>query len=270
MRHALFVPPFDGLAEPDRLVELAVVAEEAGWDGLFLWDHLLFPYGEGVRDVLDPYVCLGAIAAATSRLVLGPMVTPLVRRRPAVLARQALTVERLSRGRLVLGLGIGDDAEPGLELSRFGDLVDARERGRALDEGLVVLRGLLSGEVVDHDGEFYRARDVSFQPTSLRPGGIPIWLAARWPNRPPIRRAARFDGVVVIGLPGPSAVDELRTQLSGAGADLGSFELVALRTEGDDASAWSRAGVTWLMTLIGPFGIVAGDAVALARRGPMP
>jgi alkanesulfonate monooxygenase SsuD/methylene tetrahydromethanopterin reductase-like flavin-dependent oxidoreductase (luciferase family) len=270
VRHALFVPPFDGLAAPDRLIELAVVAEGSGWDGFFLWDHLLYPYGEGVRDILDPYVCLGAIATATERVAIGPMVTPLVRRRPAVLARQALTLERMSQGRLVIGLGIGDDVTPGNEFSRFGDDANPVTRGRALDEGLAVLTGLLSGEEVHHDGEFYRARGVEFHPASERAGGIPIWLAARWPNRRPIRRAARFRGIAIIQMPGPESVVELRRQLEGAGADLEHFDIVVLGSPSHTSVAWDSAGVTWLMTPIGPFGIDADKALELVRRGPPP
>ncbi len=268
MRHALFVPPFDGLAEPERLVELAVVAEESGWDGLFLWDHLLYPYGPGVRDLLDPYVCLGALALATSHLVLGPMVTPLARRRPAVLARQTLTLERLSHGRLVLGLGLGDDEAPGLEFSRFGDVSDPRERARALDEGLEVLTGLLSGARVDHHGPLYQAHDVAFSPTSERPGGIPLWIAGRWPHPRPIARAARFQGMAVIDLVKPSQVLALRSQLAAAGADLDTFEVALRRVPGDDPRAWERAGVTWLLHQVGPFSLVAEEALHLARRGP--
>lgn len=267
MRHALFVPPFDGLAEPDAMVELAQAAEEAGWDGLFVWDHLL--YAAPVRDILDPYVCLGAVAATTSRLVIGPMVTPLSRRRPAVLARQVMSVERLSRGRMVLGLGLGDDGGPGGELSGFGEVTDAATRARMLDEGLDVVRGLLSGELVDHVGESYCARGVQFQPASQREGGVPIWLAARWPNPRPLRRAARADGVVVIQMPDPSHVAHLRDVIAGEGADLDHFDIVVLRHDGDDALAWERSGVTWLMTRIGPNGIERDAAMALARRGPV-
>src|ERR1700739_4650068 len=151
MRHALFLPAFDGLADPDRVVQLAQAAEASGWDGLFLWDHLL--YGPRVRDILDPYICLAAVAAATSTIQLGPMVTPLVRRRPAVLARQAVTLDLLSHGRLVLGLGLGDDYAG--EFSSFGDTVDAPTRGRMLSEGLDVLVQLMAGPPRAHHREFF-------------------------------------------------------------------------------------------------------------------
>jgi alkanesulfonate monooxygenase SsuD/methylene tetrahydromethanopterin reductase-like flavin-dependent oxidoreductase (luciferase family) len=264
MRHGLFVPPFDELANPDRLVELALDAERAGWDGFFLWDHLL--YGTRVREILDPYICLSAIAAATSTMQLGVMVTPLVRRRPAVLARQAVTLDLLSHGRLVLGLGIGDDYVG--ELSSFNDQVDAKVRGRMLTEGLEVLTGLLSGETIDHVGEFYRASDVRFRPIAERPSGIPIWLAARWPNPAPIRRAAKYQGIVIIEMTDPVDVTELRRRLEESGADLEHFDIVVLGAVGDDVRAWEKAGATWRLQQIGPFDIHYAHAHDVAAAGP--
>jgi alkanesulfonate monooxygenase SsuD/methylene tetrahydromethanopterin reductase-like flavin-dependent oxidoreductase (luciferase family) len=264
MRHGLFVPPFDDLANPDRLVELALDAERAGWDGFFLWDHLL--YGTRVRDILDPYISLSAVAAATSTMQLGVMVTPLVRRRPAVLARQAVTLDLVSHGRLVLGLGIGDDYVG--ELSSFNDQVDAKVRGRMLTEGLEVLTGLLSGETIDHVGEFYRASDVRFRPIAQRPSGIPIWLAARWPNPAPIRRAAKYQGVVIIQMTEPSDVAELRRRLEESGADLEHFDIVVLGAVDDDVNAWEGAGVTWRLQQIGPFDIHYSQAHDVVAAGP--
>lgn len=266
MRRALFLPAFDGLADPDRLIELAVRAEAAGWDGFFLWDHLL--YAEPVRDILDPYVCLGAIAHATSRITLGPMVTPLVRRRPAVVARQAVTLELLSHGRLVLGFGIGDDGGPGGELSAFGETVDPVARGRALSEGLDVLTGLLSGGMIHHEGEFYRAVDVRFLPAPSSAGGIPIWLAARWPNRAPIRRAARYQGVIVIQMTDPADVVLLRRQLDEAGADLEHFEVAVVANNDHDPGTWAEAGVTWLLSLLGPYRLNFEEALQSVTAGP--
>jgi alkanesulfonate monooxygenase SsuD/methylene tetrahydromethanopterin reductase-like flavin-dependent oxidoreductase (luciferase family) len=264
MRHGLFLPPFDALANPDVLVELAVDAEGSGWDGLFLWDHL--KYGKRVRDILDPYICLTAVAAATSTMELGVMVTPLVRRRPAVLARQAVTLDHVSHGRLVLGFGIGDDFAG--ELSSFGDEVDPKVRGQMLTEGLEVLTDLMSGEPVDHDGEFYRARDVRFLPVAARPDGIPIWLAARWPNPAPLRRAAKYQGVFVIGLSDPADIHELRRRLSEAGADLEHFDVVVLGAIGDDVVSWEQAGVTWRLAQIGPFDLELATAREIVRAGP--
>jgi alkanesulfonate monooxygenase SsuD/methylene tetrahydromethanopterin reductase-like flavin-dependent oxidoreductase (luciferase family) len=179
-QRGLFVPPFDALADPRVVADLAVDAEAAGWDGFFVWDHLL--YAEPVRSIADPWICCAAVAARTSRMVLGPMVTPLSRRRPHVLARQAASLDLLSGGRLVLGFGLGDDGSVG-ELSRFGEETDAKTRAAMLDEGLDLLAGLLSGDRVQHEcapaasgpvGRVVRDRDRG---AGRRPGG------ARSPGR---------------------------------------------------------------------------------------
>lgn len=262
MRQGLFFPPFDGVADPHRLVELAQVAEAAGWDGVFLWDHLL--YSGDVTKILDAYISLAAIASATTTIQLGAMVTPLVRRRPQIVARQAVTLDLLSNGRLTLGFGIGDVGE----FSKFGEITDAKERGRMLSEGLVVLSGLLSGEPVNHHGEHYVLNDVAFQPTSSRPGGIPIWLAARWPNPAPIRRAAHYDGVIIIQMTDPDDVAVLRERLTQDGADLDHFDVVVTGFVGDDPSPWAQAGVDWFLNWIGPYHMDFDEVREMIVEGP--
>jgi alkanesulfonate monooxygenase SsuD/methylene tetrahydromethanopterin reductase-like flavin-dependent oxidoreductase (luciferase family) len=137
-----------------------------------------------------------------------------------------------------------------------------------LSEGLEVLTGLMSGEPVDHDGEFYRATDVRFLPVAARPGGIPIWLAARWPNPAPLRRAAQYQGVFVIGLSDPADIEELRRRLSDAGADLEHFDIVVLGAIGDDVNSWEQAGVTWRLAQIGPFELELAAAREIVLAGP--
>ncbi len=105
MKTGLFLPLFGDLAEPRCVVELATSAEDAGWDGFFVWDHI---FGQD-EPVCDAFVALAAVAAMTKRIRLGPLVTPLARRRPWVLARQTTSVDHLSEGRLVLGIGLADD-----------------------------------------------------------------------------------------------------------------------------------------------------------------
>ncbi|HVB71810.1 MAG TPA: LLM class flavin-dependent oxidoreductase [Acidimicrobiales bacterium] len=267
MRYGLFLPPFDELADPHRLMDVAASAEAAGWDGMFLWDHL--DYVPPVRQILDPYTCLAAIATVTSTMQIGPMITPLTRRRLAVLARQAATLDILSRGRLVLGLGLGDDADIG-ERSSFTEFADDRARGRALSEGLETLTGLLSGREVTHSGEFYRVDGVTFEPVSRRLGGVPIWLAARWPHPAPLRRAAKYQGVVVIQLSEPDDVAKLRDQLLAEGADLDSYEIALWAGDlgSTDAERWDRAGVTWVLRSAGPFDIRFDEVARLVSEGP--
>jgi alkanesulfonate monooxygenase SsuD/methylene tetrahydromethanopterin reductase-like flavin-dependent oxidoreductase (luciferase family) len=262
----LFVAPFDALADPGVLADLAVEAEDAGWDGFFVWDHLL--YGPPVEAIADPWTCCAAIAVRTTRLRFGPMVTPLSRRRPHVLARQAATLDRLSEGRLVLGFGLGDDGEVG-ELSRFGEETEPRVRAAQLDEGLDLLRELLSGGRVDHDGVHFAARDVRFLPTPARPEGIPFWIGGRFPNRAPLCRAARFDGAFVISLPGPEGLAQVREAVAGAREnDLGGFDVVVELPPGDDPGPWAAAGATWLLTRVGPYRIDLDEARRVVRAGP--
>lgn len=273
MKHGLFLPPFDALADVELMGELAVLAEEVGWDGFFVWDHLRYP--APVREILDPYICLTVMAARTSRITLGPMVTPLIRRRPQVVARQAVTLDRLAKGRLVMGFGIGDDY-PGDEFACFGELGDATERGRALDEGLAIFQGLVSGEKVNITGEYFVANDVAFHPTAHRVDGIPIWTAGRWPNPAPIRRAARFQGMMAIQMTEPEQVVELKEKLRAAGADLENFDIVVwgqrdekmVYREDDRFDQWADSGVTWFLTGPGPFNLVYDEVHEYIATGP--
>lgn len=265
LRRGLSVPPFDALADPVTLAEVAVSAEAAGWDGIFLWDHVLHTHPE--RAVADPWISLAAIAAATSRIALGPMVTPLPRRRPAVVARQAVSLDRLSGGRLILGFGSGDDGGVG-ELSRFGEELDARRRGAMLSEGLDLLTQLLSGEEVRHRGEHYVADGARFAPAPVRASGIPIWLAARWPNRAPVRRAAGYDGLFPIGLTGPADLETLGEWVAGERTRGGPFDFVVAADPGEDPAPWARAGATWLLTRVGTHDLEPDAVRAVVEAGP--
>src|SRR3954469_2974398 len=226
-RRGIFVAPFDELSEPGLMAELAASAESAGWDGVFVWDHIR--YSAPTRLVADPWVTLSAVACATSRVVIGPLVTPLSRRRVQKLARETVTLDRLSGGRLVLGAGLGSDRHG--ELAPFGEVEDPRERARLLDEGLERLTAYWGGEL---------------EPPPLQKPRIPVWLAARYPNRRPVRRAARWDGLFPIDLPGPEAlaelVGEVREQRGGDGA---LFDFIAEVEPGGDPAPWEQAGATW-------------------------
>jgi alkanesulfonate monooxygenase SsuD/methylene tetrahydromethanopterin reductase-like flavin-dependent oxidoreductase (luciferase family) len=233
-RRGLYLAPFDELADPRTLVALAVQAEEHGWDGFFLWDHIR--YRPPVRGVADPWVALSAIAAHTERLRLGPLVTPLSRRRVHKLARETVTLDRLSRGRLILGVGLGSDNNG--ELEPFGEIVDARERARRLDDGLTRLSEFWTGE---------------FEPRPVQTPRIPIWVAARWPHRRPVQRAARWDGIFPIELPDPEALGELAAEIAKQrDNDQTPFDLIVDLEPGVDPEPWRQAGATWILTDFGP------------------
>ncbi|HTW18849.1 MAG TPA: LLM class flavin-dependent oxidoreductase [Mycobacteriales bacterium] len=264
MRHGLFFPAFEGLADPWVVVDVARRAEAAGWDGIFLWDHLLY---EDIAEISDPWIVLAAVATATERIQLGAMVTPLTRRRPAVLARQAVALDQLSGGRLILGFGLGDDGRV-RELSSFGEVVEPRVRAERLDEGLAVVTGLLSGAEVSHRGTHFAADRVRFQPVAARPGGIPIWLAARWPHRAPMRRAAHYDGLFTIQLPGPQEVAEVRRRIVDERGTLDGFDIVCQGGPDVDPAPRAAAGATWWLTQYGPYGIEPDRLLELASAGP--
>lgn len=276
MRYGLFLPPFDDLSDPRRVGALAVAAEQAGWDGLFVWDHMLAEPGMAVA---DPWIAMAAIAMSTTRLRTGAMVTPLARRRPWVLARQIASLDALSGGRLTVGVGLGDDGWR--EFSSFGDETSPRRRGEMLDESLQILQGLLSGSAVDFAGEHFTVRSTEFLPRPVQ-DPVPIWAAVRWPNRKPLARAARVQGCFPIFKgsgqlpPPPSAADvtELRAALSGLGAPPGHDVAVrvalhrlpeAQRPEA--AAALAEAGVTWLLEAFAP-GQDAAQIEACVRSGP--
>jgi alkanesulfonate monooxygenase SsuD/methylene tetrahydromethanopterin reductase-like flavin-dependent oxidoreductase (luciferase family) len=193
MYYGVDFPNFGVFADHQLLIELAQEAEQAGWDGFFLWDHLS---GYGSVPMIDPWVAMTAIALNTSRVKFGPMVTPLARRRPWKVAREAVSLDRLSNGRFILGVGTGGRPE---EWENLGDPGDARERADRLDEALEILVGLWSGESLSYTGSYYQVKEEVFLPTPLQTPRIPIWVAGRWPNKPPMRRAARWDGAFPIG-----------------------------------------------------------------------
>ena len=258
-QRGLFVAPFDALADPRVIGDLAASAEAAGWDGFFVWDHLL--YGDRVTDIADPWTCCAAIAMRTDRMVFGPMVTPLPRRRPQVLARQAASLAVLSGGRFVLGLGLGDDWVG--EFGAFGDESDPRVRGAMLDDGLAVLTALLAGDEVHHDGAHHTARGVRFRPAPA----VPIWLAGRFGNPAPMRRAARYDGFFVIGLDGPDDLGSVTGALAEHDPAPG-FQVVVDLQPDQDVAPWLERGASWVLTRIGPYDLDLDDVRRIVDAGP--
>jgi alkanesulfonate monooxygenase SsuD/methylene tetrahydromethanopterin reductase-like flavin-dependent oxidoreductase (luciferase family) len=233
MRFALSVPPF---TDPATVLALAREAEANGWDGFFLWDHLRW---DGKAEVHDPWTLLGAIAVQTSQIRIGTMVTPLSRRRPAVVAKHLVTLDHLSEGRVTLGVGLGDP--PDLDFSDFGDEPSYRTRAAITDEALAVLSGLLAGSV-SHTGEHLHV-DASMKPATVQPH-IPIWIAGRAPKALPLERARRWDGYV------PIANDFLTPEALAAYVGThphDGWDLVAQWPEGSSPDDYAAAGATWLV-----------------------
>lgn len=203
MKHGIYAPPHNDYGDPKRLVDLAVESERAGFNAIFIWDHLFLG---GEPDVTDATVVLGAIAHATKRIRLGAMVTPLARRRPWKLAKELTTLDQLSAGRITLGIGIG--SHPELEFGNVGEDDKAKSRAERLDEGLLILDPLLRGETVQHTGKYYQVHDTKVSPACVQRPRLPIWAAASLPVQAGLRRAARWDGIFPISLPETATMRE--------------------------------------------------------------
>jgi alkanesulfonate monooxygenase SsuD/methylene tetrahydromethanopterin reductase-like flavin-dependent oxidoreductase (luciferase family) len=193
MRYLAEVPNFGDFAAPGVFAEVARGAEDAGWDALLVWDHVV---GEKDQrwEIADPWILLTVAAVATSRIRLGTAITPVARRRPSKLAREVATLDRLTGGRVILGAGLGTPVAA--EYGSFGDTTDTRVLAERLDESLHALDLLWSGEPVTYQGNQVTIDDVAFLPTPVQRPRVPVWVGGLWPNKAPMRRAARWDGAI--------------------------------------------------------------------------
>lgn len=273
MRYAIWTPNFGSYGDAERLADLAVEVEVAGWDGFFIWDHILHRE-DGVR-LVDPWVAMAAQAVRTTRITLGPLVAAVPRRRPWQLAREVTSLDRLSHGRTVLGVGIG--APPERDFAPFGEDTDERLRAEKLDEGLDILTGLWTGEAFSYEGAHYRLDRVVFQPTPVQRPRVPIWVAAGWPHKPPLGRAARWDGVFPIkpwpDWMTPDEIRELRTYVYEHRESDAPFDIaVAGQSSGAAdtrrALAFADAGATWWLEWIGDRRGGYEEMRARIREGP--
>jgi alkanesulfonate monooxygenase SsuD/methylene tetrahydromethanopterin reductase-like flavin-dependent oxidoreductase (luciferase family) len=252
MHYGVYLSGVGECSSAALLAELAHEAEEEGWDGVFIWDHIGQPHS-----AVDPWVALAAMAMKTERVRLGTVVTPVARRRPWKLARETVSLDQLSQGRLILGVGLGWTNE---EFDAFGEESDPRIRAEKLDEGLDVLAGLWSGETFNYSGRHYQVKDACFMPRPIQSPRIPIWACGAWSDKKaPFRRAARWDGVVAINGSGedrailPNEVSALKAYISKHRPNGDPFDIVViLWSEGDrtaeecqEITRYRDAGVTW-------------------------
>jgi alkanesulfonate monooxygenase SsuD/methylene tetrahydromethanopterin reductase-like flavin-dependent oxidoreductase (luciferase family) len=191
MKYGIGVVPA-GEVDIHALVELAQLAEQAGWDGFFIEDYITHWLAPDAP-TLDPWISLSAIALLTKTMRIGTLVSPLSRRRPWKVAREAATVDHLSNGRLILGVGLGGTKDP-MNFDRFGEVVDLKQRAQMLDEALDIITGVWSGEWFSYPGKHFRVENVRLLPTPVQKPRIPIWVGGGYPNKGPLQRAARWDG----------------------------------------------------------------------------
>ena len=227
----------------------------------------------------DPWVALSAVAMRTERVRIGAMVTPLARRRPWQVARATVSLDHLSNGRLIFGVGLGSPADT--EFGVFGEETDSKIRARKLDEGLDVLAGLWSGESFSYEGEEYRIDDVTFLPKPVQEPRIPVWVGGQWPNKAPFRRAARWDGAFPTANDGntpitPDILREVGDYVSAHRTSDGPFDMVAgVENPMDDPSevadriaALEEAGLTWAIYSFGSWNGTMEGTRGRIRQGP--
>lgn len=256
MKYGIYLPNYGDEISARSLAELAACADDAGWDGFFIWDHILLSKSQKLP-MVDPWVALTAMAMNTERIKLGTTVTPIARRRPWKLARETATLDQLSDGRLILGVGLGEPGEA--EFEYFGESSDPKERAARLDEGLDILTGLWRGKPFSYEGEHFQLKKMSFVPTPVQSTHIPIWVGGFWPNKPPFRRAAKWDGVIPLKKEGiwldPEDVREILEYVHKHRFEDSSFDVVVISNRDrkgkgglkgvDLAGALADAGATW-------------------------
>jgi alkanesulfonate monooxygenase SsuD/methylene tetrahydromethanopterin reductase-like flavin-dependent oxidoreductase (luciferase family) len=280
MKYALELPAAGATADPKVLGQLALVAEESGWDGVFLEDYLVHHSG---LPTCDPLIALAAMALATERLMLGTEVTPVSRLRPWKLARELASLDLLSEGRIVLGVGLGDLNDAAW--AAVGEISDTRTRADLMDESLAILAGLWTGEPFRFEGRHYRIEEVTFRPVPVQRPRIPIWIGGGWPNRGVKRRAPRWDGCCAYmemgtfeewGDQTPEYVRELLALVEAERGTSKGYDVVTGGRPRDDDEASDKAiiaslenaGATWWVEYVEAEADLETTRAAVAR-GPL-
>lgn len=264
MKYGLDIPNIGTFSDARVVADLAQTAEEAGWDGVFLWDTIHYQADD--KPVADAWITLAAVAMKTKRIKIGLQAAVPARRRPAKLAREIVTLDHLSNGRLILGVVLGSDEDRGF--GAFGEEMVPRKRARILDESLDILQGLWSGKPFSYTGEHYQVEEITFLPTPVQAAGIPIWTGWFWPNKKPLERAVRFEGASPqkwlggndFGEMGPDDIRQLRAYVKERQAPGKPFDIVVggpVFEAVTDAKARAmllanqEAGATWSLQRIG-------------------
>jgi alkanesulfonate monooxygenase SsuD/methylene tetrahydromethanopterin reductase-like flavin-dependent oxidoreductase (luciferase family) len=277
MKYGLVLPLSGIDGNIDLLVEYAHIAEEEGWEGVFLEDYFVYWGAQGIT--YDPWLALAAIALRTQHVRIGMTVTPLPGRLPWKVAREAITLDHLSHGRLILGFGLGDAQD-----RHFGESADMKQRAEMLDEGLDILEGLMSGEPFNYQGRHYTVEDVTYKPLPVQHPRVPIWLGGFWPRKAPALRAARWDGFCPAKVPDEHGdgyikaadIRAIKSFIEEHRSYPAPFDLAAGgHSPGDDPArarahveAYSEAGATWWIEFVLPDPGEAEQALTRIKQGP--
>jgi alkanesulfonate monooxygenase SsuD/methylene tetrahydromethanopterin reductase-like flavin-dependent oxidoreductase (luciferase family) len=260
--------------DPRTVAELAREVEEAGWDGAFYWDGI---YVGDRWEIYDPWVVMAAMAVRTERVRIGAMLTPPARRRPWKLARETMTLDHLSGGRLVLPVGLGALDDGGF--SKVGEPTDRKVRAQLLDESLQILTGLWSGEPFSYEGERYRFEEMTFIPPPVQSPRIPIWVVGAWPSKKSMNRALRYDGLLAYTTRGevtPEDIKAMKAYVEVNRPEAAAFDIVwEGETPGDDPDRaaqvvrpFAEAGITWWIESMWSPPNEPDDLRARIRQGP--
>jgi alkanesulfonate monooxygenase SsuD/methylene tetrahydromethanopterin reductase-like flavin-dependent oxidoreductase (luciferase family) len=252
MKYGVQLPNLGPFSDVHLLLQLAQDAEQAGWDGFFLWDHVAIP-----ERMADSMTVLGALAVTTQRMKLGVMVTGPSRRRPWKLARELTTLDHLSNGRIILGVGLGASD---YDYDHVHEESDLKTRAARMDEALELMNLLWQGNEVTYSGQHFQVDALHFLPTPVQQPRIPIWVAGTYPNKAPFRRAARWDGVFALHTDGTLSPDDwqaINTLLDLPNEKLPHYECVhsgITKDEHDTAAVepYAAVGVTWWLEDISP------------------
>ncbi|MEO8973081.1 MAG: LLM class flavin-dependent oxidoreductase [Ktedonobacteraceae bacterium] len=260
MQYGIVLPTMGPGGDARTIADLAHDAEEAGWDGVFIWDAMYIER-EKPEDAptYDPWIALTAIAIRTERIRFGTMITPLSRRRPWKVARETVTLDHLSNGRLILPVGLGTLDDGGF--SKVGEVTDRKQRAHILDESLEILTGLWSGQPFSYDGTHYHLQEMTFTPPPVQSPRIPIWVIGAWHREQSMQRTLRYDGVIparmnsdgAFGDMTPEDIQALNIYVAEQRSQQTPFDIVIEgETPGDNREQavatvrpYIEAGITW-------------------------
>jgi Luciferase-like monooxygenase len=275
LRYGFIIPG----GEANEIVTMVREAEEVGWDGVFYWDGI---YIESAGPMFDPWAMLAAIAMQTSHVRIGAMLTPVSRRRPWKLARETMTVDQLSGGRLVLPVGLGALDDGGF--GKVGEPTDRKTRAELLDEGLEILTGLWSGKPFSYKGKHYTLDEMTFLPPPAQQPRIPIWVVGAWPREKSLARVLRYDGLLPAKLDAngsfadvtPGDLRAMKAYIEERRTATTPFDIVYEgRTPGDELAQaaeivrpYAEAGATWWMEAMWEAPNTPTDVRKRIQQGP--
>ncbi len=280
MKYGFIIPHGDVHTIP----KLAESVEAAGWDAVFIPDCISietedYPATEG----FDPWIVLAIIAVRTRRVRFGTMLTPLSRRRPWKVARETVTLDHLSNGRLILPVGLGaagDDAG----FYKVGEVMDRKTRAKLLDESLEIVTGLWSGQPLHYEGEHYQVQGMTLLPPPIQSPRIPCWVVGAWPRIKSMQRALRYDGLLPNKLDEdgrlaeitPEDIRAMKTYVEEHRVSDTPFDIVwEGRTPGEDRERgaaivrkWEEAGATWWLEAMWESDVTMDDVSRRIEQGP--